>query len=99
MAVVDDKKRHRSRTEAQEWCFRLMNDPEYFEKWRYIDTINDYISLIAEFQKLYEQTPTTNHFMRARIQSGMKKSKRDLAKTQGEYEMFKKYKARTAISK
>jgi glutamyl/glutaminyl-tRNA synthetase len=74
--AVDDKKRHR--TEAQEWCFRLMNDPEQF---------------------VYEQTPTTNHFMRARIQSGMKKSKRDLAKTQAEYEMLKKYKARTAISK
>jgi hypothetical protein len=29
----------------------------------------------------------------------MKKSKRDLAKTQAEYEMFKKYKMGTAISK
>ena len=79
MAVVDDKKRYC--TEAQEWCFRLMKDPEYFEKWRYKDTINDYSNLIAEFQKLYEHTPTTNRFMRARIRSGMKKSKRDLAKT------------------
>jgi hypothetical protein len=50
--AVDDKKRHR--TDAQEWCFRLMNDPEYFEKRRYTDTIRDYSSLIAEFQKLYE---------------------------------------------
>jgi hypothetical protein len=66
MAVVDDKKRHR-RTEAQEWCFRLVNDVEQFEKWRYTDTINDYNKLIEEFEKLYEQTPTTNHFMRARI--------------------------------
>jgi hypothetical protein len=23
---------------------------EYFEKWRYTDTINDYTSVIAEFQ-------------------------------------------------
>ena len=38
--AVDDKKRHR--TEAQEGCFRLMNDPEQF---------------------VYEQTPTTNHFL------------------------------------
>jgi hypothetical protein len=29
----------------------------------------------------------------------MKKSKRDLANTQVEYEIFKKYKARTAISR
>jgi hypothetical protein len=97
MAVVDDKKRHR-RTEPREWCIRLMNDPEYFEKWRYIDTMNDYNNLIAEFQKLYERTPTTNRFMRARILSGMRKPKRDLAKTQAEYEI-KKYKMRTAISK
>ena len=43
-----DKKRHN--TEAQEWLFRLMNDPYEFEKWRYIDTINDYNNIIAEFQ-------------------------------------------------
>jgi len=29
--MVDNKKLHRS--EAQEWCFRLMNDPEQFEEW------------------------------------------------------------------
>jgi hypothetical protein len=97
--MQNQSRKRRQRTEVQEWCFGLMNDPEYFEKWRYKDTINDYNSLIAEFQKLYEQTLTTNHFMRARIQSGMKKSKRDLAKTQAEYEIFKKYKMRTAISK
>jgi hypothetical protein len=76
-----------------------MNDPEYFEKWRYVDTINDYNNIIAEFQKLYDQTPTTNRTARARILNGLKQSKRDLVKTQAEYEMFKKYKARTAISK
>ena len=76
-----------------------MNDPEYFEKWRFKDTINDYNMVIKEFQKLYEQTPATDRYARARIASGLKKSKRDLAKTQEEYEMFKKYKTRTAISK
>jgi hypothetical protein len=95
--VVDDKKLHSS--DVQEWCFRLMNDPEYFEKERFIDTINDYSNIIAEFQKLYEQIPATQRYARARIQSGMRKSKRDLAKTMAEYEMFKKYKAKTAISK
>ena len=40
-----------------------------------------------------------DQFIRARILSGMKKSKRDLAEIQTEYEMFKKYKMRTAISK
>ena len=62
--AVDE--RHRS-TKAQEWCFRIMNDTEYFEKWRYINTINDYNSIIAEFQKLYENTPASDRFMRTRI--------------------------------
>jgi hypothetical protein len=74
-----------------------MNDPEYFEKWRFKDTINDYNSIIKEFEKLYEQTPTTDRYACARIQSGLKKSRKELAKTQ--YEIFEKYKARTAISK
>jgi hypothetical protein len=95
--VIDDRKRHRS--EAQEWCFRLMNDPEYFEKWRYVDTINDYNSIIEEFQKLYDKTPASDRSAITKIRNGLKQSKRNLAKTQAEYEMFKKYKARTAISK
>jgi hypothetical protein len=73
---VDMQSQRRQRTEAQEWCFRLMNDPEYFEKWRYIDTINGYSSIIAEFQKLYEQRPAAQRYARARILSGLKKSKR-----------------------
>ena len=70
MAVVDDKKRHHC-TEAQEWCFRLMNDPEYFEKWRYIDTINEYNSLIAEFQKLHENTPASDRFAHASLNENL----------------------------
>jgi hypothetical protein len=46
-----------------------------------IDTINDYNNLIEEFQKLYDNTPVTDRFARTRIQSGIKKSKSDLAKT------------------
>jgi hypothetical protein len=77
----------------------MMNDPEYFEKWRFKDTINDYNSIIEEFQKSYEQTPVTQRYARARIQSGMKQSKRELAKTLIEYDKFKQYKTTTAISK
>jgi len=53
---------------ASNRCFKRMtiHDPEvekrYFhmakdgwEKFRYVDTINDYNSLIEEFEKLYEQ--------------------------------------------
>lgn len=70
---------------------------------RYIYIINDYNNIIAEFQKLfqklYDQTPTTNRTARASILNGLKQSKRELVKTQAEYEMFKKYKTRTTISK
>ena len=42
MAADDDKMQRR--TEAQEWCFRLMNDSEYFERWRYKDTVTTIIT-------------------------------------------------------
>jgi hypothetical protein len=92
-----DNKRHSP--EVQEWYYRLMNDPEYFERWRCTNTINDYSSIIEEFQKQYDSTPMTDRFACARLLNGLKQSKRELAKTQAEYEMFKKYKARTAVSK
>jgi hypothetical protein len=60
---------------------------------------NAYNSIIEEFEKLYDKTPATDHFTRAKILNGMKQSKRELAKTQAEYEIFKKYKTRTAISR
>jgi hypothetical protein len=97
--IADDKKLHISRSEAQQWYFCLLNDPNQFEKERYIDSINVYSRVIEELQKLYEQTPITQRYARARIQSGLNKSKRELAKTQAEYDKFKKYKIRTAISK
>jgi hypothetical protein len=79
--------------EVQEWCYRLINDPEYFEKFRYIDSINDYNSIIEEFAKLYEQTPANvtaaSRFMRARCLKGIKRTQRELAKTQAEYDAFK----------
>ena len=37
-------------TEAQEWYFRLMNDPNQFEEDRFIDNISVYSSVIEEFQ-------------------------------------------------
>jgi hypothetical protein len=63
--------------------FSHNDDPEYFEKWRYIDTINVYNIIIEEFQKLYDQTPITDHFAHARIISGMKQSKKRLGKDSG----------------
>ena len=79
----------------------MMNDPECFERFRYIDTINNYNLVIDECQKLYDNTPATatNRFIRARSLGTMKRAQRELAKTQAEYDKFKKYKVRTAISK
>ena len=47
----------------------------YNMTWRHKDTINDYNNLIAEFQKLYEATSTTNHFVQVRIISEIRKPK------------------------
>ena len=76
-----------------------MNDPNQFEKERYIDSINVFNSIIEEFEKLYDKTPMTDRLTRDEILDGIKQSKRDLTKIQAEYEMFKKYKTRTAITK
>jgi hypothetical protein len=94
---MQGKKRYR--TEAEEWYFRLMNDPKQFEKERYINAIDVYNSIIEEFQKLYEKTPASDRLTRVKILDGIEQSKRDLAKIHTEYETFKKYKMRTAISK
>jgi hypothetical protein len=37
--------------EVEKWYFHMANDG--WEKFRYIDTINDYKSIIEEFEKLY----------------------------------------------
>jgi hypothetical protein len=62
---MQSKKRHRS--EAEEWYFRLMNDPKQYEKERYIDSVNVYNSIIEEFQKLHEKAPVTDHLYRAKV--------------------------------
>jgi len=97
MAVMDDKKRYR-RTEAQEWCFRLINAPEQFEKEAFIDGISTMNRAINEFQKMNEETSATDHILRMKILKGMEQSKITLSKIQADYEMFKKYKTRNAIS-
>jgi hypothetical protein len=33
-----DDKRHNP--EVQEWVYRMMNDPEYFEKWRFKEDLS-----------------------------------------------------------
>jgi hypothetical protein len=49
---------------------RLMNDPNQFEKERFLDSINVYSDIIEEFQKLYDKT-LTDRLTRAKILNGM----------------------------
>jgi hypothetical protein len=58
----------------------MMSDPSQWEKWRYIDAIHDYNSMIEELKKMYEQKPGTNRYIRYRIESEMKEAKRDWQK-------------------
>jgi hypothetical protein len=86
---MQGKKRRLS--EVQKWYFRLMNDPEQFEKEAFIDGINTMKRVINEFQKMYEGTSATDHILRMKILNGMEQSKITLSKIQADYEMFKKY--------
>jgi hypothetical protein len=89
------------RTEAEEWCFRLMSNPEQWERWRYIDAINHYKTLIAVMENHYAHTPVTQDYAktRTRLKSELNEAKKALEKTLVEYANYKKFKARTAISK
>jgi hypothetical protein len=56
--------------------------------------------MIEECQKVYDNTPVTNRLTRATCLSTIKRAERDLSKALAQYEEeFKRYKARTAISK
>jgi hypothetical protein len=79
-------------SEAQKWYFRLLNDPEQFEKEAFIDGIITMNRIINEFQKMYEETSPTDHILRMKILDVMEQSKRTLSKIQADYELFKKYK-------
>jgi hypothetical protein len=96
MAALAEKKRRRS--EAQEWHFRPMNDPEQYEREAFIDHINEINFAIKEFEKLHDKSPVTDQSFRAKVPREIKRSKKTLSEIQTEYEMFKKYKTRTAIS-
>ena len=82
-----------------EWVYLMMNDIGYYEQWRFKDTIEDYIMIIQECQQLYNKTPVTSRLTRATCLSTMKRAERDLEKVLSQYEEFKRYKQKTAISK
>ena len=55
-----------------------MNDPKQYEKETFIDSINGINRIIKEFQKLYDKTPITDHFFRAKVLKEIERSKRTL---------------------
>ena len=77
----------------------LKNNPEQFEKEAFVDRINEINFIVKEFRKMYDRSPVTDHSFRAKVLKQIKHTERILSKVQAEYEMFKKYKMRTAISK
>ena len=85
--------------EAEEFVYRLMNDPACFERFVYTDTIDNYQSIIEQLQKEYDEQTSTNIFERARIMSGLIRAKRELAKTQAQYRIYKKYRDRNRIER
>jgi hypothetical protein len=95
----DKRRLFETETEAKKSSFRLKNDPGQYEKEAFIDHINEIKFAIKEFRKLYEKAPVTDHLFRAKILKEIELSKRTLSKIQVEYEMFKKYKMSTAISR
>ncbi len=97
MVALADKKRRPS--EAQEWHFHPMDDPEQYEREAFIDRINEIEFAIKEFEKLYDKSPVTEQSFRAKVLREIERSKKTLSEIQTEYEMFKKYKTRTAISR
>jgi proline dehydrogenase len=84
--------------EAEEFVYRLMSDPMCFERFVYTDTIDNYKNIIEQLQKQYDDA-TLDIFKRAKIQSGIAQAKRELAKTQAQYRIYKRYKMKTTISK
>ena len=89
--------RFETETEAKKWHFRLINNPEQFEKEAFVDRINEINFAIKEFQKLHEKAPITDRSFRAKVLRQIERSKNTLVKIEAEYEMFKKYKARRAL--
>jgi hypothetical protein len=93
------KRPFEAEAEAKKWHPLLANNPEQFEKVAFIDRINEIEFAIKEFRKLYEKAPAVDHLFRAKILKEIERSKRALSEIQVEYDMYKKYKMRTAINK
>jgi DNA-binding transcriptional regulator GbsR (MarR family) len=79
--------------DVDSWYNRMVKDDNW-EKFRYIDVINNYNSIIEQFQeKLKEGTDDRL------LLSELEEAKMDLKKLLAEYDHFKRYKDRTVVTK
>jgi hypothetical protein len=92
-------KRHLFEFEAKKWHFLLMNNAEQFEKEAFVDRINEINFAIKEFQKLHDKAPVSDRLFRTKVLGEIERSKKILSEIQTKYEIFKKYKTRTAINR
>jgi uncharacterized Ntn-hydrolase superfamily protein len=88
---------------AEEWYYRLQNDPDYLDREYYTDRdkwhndrIDIHKSMIQDLELLYEQLPVTSSQSqyennRVRIQDGIKQVEIGLAVAMAEYEEFKRH--------
>jgi hypothetical protein len=85
-------------SQATGLAYRLLKDPEFFERWLYRDSIEQIQDIIEELHKQYLQTPTLDLFKRAKIILTLGKAEKQLEKLRGEYAEFLEYKTSTGIS-
>jgi hypothetical protein len=71
-------------SEVQKW---IANDRQNYQDWRYSESIKNYNWMIEELHKMYD---IADPFMRLRICSALKQSKKELTKIQADYEKFKR---------
>jgi hypothetical protein len=64
------------------------NDEHNYQQWRYQETINNYNWIIAELHKMQD---IADPLMGVRIEMELKKAKKELAKIQTDYNIFKRY--------
>jgi hypothetical protein len=75
------------------------DDRKQYVKETFVDRINELNFIIRQFQKLHDKAPATDNVFRAKVLKEIQHTKRILSKIQVEYDIFKKYKTRTPISK
>jgi predicted DNA-binding protein YlxM (UPF0122 family) len=84
---------------AKKYFLHLMNDPEEYEKQRFVDRIKEIHVIIQKSLELYEKTTVKDPLFRSEILKQIQRCKTTLAEFEAKHEAFKKYKMRNTISR